>query len=105
REVAHRRVAGVDDLVGDLRPTRRAGDHVVLADRIALVAEAQLALALEDQEHLLLAAVAVERALHLAGRQDREVVAELAGADAAADRAAARGVRTVLLDVVERDLV
>jgi len=49
--------------------------------------------------------VAVERALHLAGRQDREVVAELAGADAAADRASARGVRTVLFDVVERDRI
>src|SRR5215470_18926285 len=70
RQVAHRRPSGVDDLVGDLRPTGRAGDHVVLADRIALATEAQLAFALEDQEHLLLAPVAVERALHLAGRQD-----------------------------------
>jgi len=47
REVAHRRLAGVDDLVGDLRPARRARDYVVLADRIALVAEAQLAFALD----------------------------------------------------------
>src|SRR5262249_48147018 len=77
REIAHGGLAGVDDLVGDLRPARGAGNHVVLADRIALVAEAQLAFALEDQEHLLVAMVVVERALHLAGRQDREVVAEL----------------------------
>src|SRR4029453_1660282 len=104
-QVAHRRLAGVDELGGDLRPARRARDHVVLADRIALVAEAQFAFALDDQEYLLFAMVAVERALHLAGRQDREVVAELAGADVAADPAPARGVRTVLLDVVESDLV
>ena len=65
----------------DLRAAGRAGDDVVLAQRVALVAEAQFALAFEDEEHLLLAAMIVKGALHLAGRQDRQVVAELLRAD------------------------
>ncbi len=105
REVAHRRRARVDDLVRHFGTTRRAGDHVVLPDRVARVAEAQLALALQDQEHLLLAVVAVERALGLAGGHDRQVVAELPGSDVIADLAATGSVEAVLLHVVERDLI
>lgn len=83
----------------------RAGDHVVPADRVAAVAEAWFALAFQDQEYLLLAMVAVERAVHLAGRQDSQVVAELARADVVADPATAGGVDAVVLDVVELDLI
>ena len=52
-----------------------------------MVAEAQLAFTLEDQEQLLLAVVAVERALHLAGRQDGQIEGELPGADLALNSA------------------
>src|SRR6185503_4280746 len=67
RQVTHRRLAGVDDLMRHLGTAGWACDHVVPADRVALVAEAQLALSLQDEEHLLLAMMAVERALRLAG--------------------------------------
>jgi hypothetical protein len=83
----------------------RACDHVVLADGIALVAEAQLAFALQNQEHLLLAMMAVEGALSLAGRHDGQVVAQLPGPDVVADLATAGRVEAVLLDVVECDLI
>ena len=53
----------------------------MLADGIARVTEAQLAFALDDEEHLLFAVVAVERTLKLARRQDRKVVAKLLGSD------------------------
>src|SRR5215475_5580984 len=89
REVSYRCLAGVDDLVSDLWSSRRACDHIVFADRISLVTEAQLALPLDDQKHLLFAVVAVERTLNLARRQHRKVVAELLGADMPADLAAA----------------
>mgnify|MGYP000178540834 CR=1 FL=1 len=46
------------------------------------LAEAQFTLTLEDEKHLLLLAVRVERALRHARRQLGEVVAQLAGADA-----------------------
>jgi hypothetical protein len=83
----------------------RAGAHVVLADRVASVAEPQLAFALEDEEHFLFAMVAMVPALDLAGRQDGQVVAELPSADVTADLAPARRVDLVLLDTVELDLV
>ena len=63
REVAHRGPAGVDDLVSDLRPAGRARDHVVLPDRIALVTEAKLPFALDDQEHLFFPVMVVKRTL------------------------------------------
>src|SRR5919106_5817772 len=90
REIPHRRLARVDDLVRNLRAAGRAGDHVVLADRVSLIAEAQLALALDDQEHLLFAVMTVKGTLHLARRQDRQIVAELVGADVIADLASLR---------------
>src|SRR5215470_9720127 len=43
--------AGVDELVRDLGPARRAGDEVPLAHREFLGAEAQHALAVENEEH------------------------------------------------------
>src|SRR5262245_40271094 len=89
REVTHPCLAGVDDLVSDLWPSRRACDHIVFADRISLVTEAQLAFPLDDRKHLLFAVVAVERTLNLAGRQHRKVVAELLGSDMPTDLAAA----------------
>jgi hypothetical protein len=79
RQVAPRRGAGVDDLVRDLGAALRAGDHVVAAQRVAPVAEAPLALAVQDQEHFRLAMVAVERALHLAGRQHGRASARRCG--------------------------
>jgi hypothetical protein len=58
---------GVDNLVSHLRAARRAGDNFVPADRKALLAEAELALTVQDKEHFLFAMVAVERALNLPG--------------------------------------
>ena len=84
--------------------TGRARDHVVLADRVALVTEAQFAFALQDEEHLFFAMVAMERALGLAGGQHRQVVAQLLGADVTADLATVRRVEAVFFYVVERDL-
>src|SRR5262245_25790286 len=83
----------------------RARNHVVLADRVALVAEPQLAFALDGEEHLFFAMMAMEGALNLAGRQDGEIVAEVLGSDVVADLATARRIAAVLLYVVERDLI
>jgi hypothetical protein len=49
------------------------GGQAMRADRIALVAEPELAVAVQDEEHFLSAVVAVEGALRLARRQDGEV--------------------------------
>ena len=89
----------------DFRSARRAGDDVVLAQGIAFVSEAQFTLAFEDEEHLLLAAMIVKRALHLAGRHECEVVAKLLRANVNADRGALRGITAVLLDIVEYGLI
>src|ERR671919_808541 len=105
REIPHRRLAGVDDLVGHVRAAGRARDHIVLADRIFFVAKAQLAFALDDQKHLLFTVMAVEGTLDLAGRQNREIVTKLLGSDVIADLAATRSVEAVFFDVVELDIV
>ncbi|MEZ5927047.1 MAG: hypothetical protein R3C55_00990 [Parvularculaceae bacterium] len=52
--MAHRRGARIDDLVRDFGPACGAGDDVVRAKGIALIAKAKLALAFEDEEQLLL---------------------------------------------------
>ena len=70
-----------------------------------MFAETEFAFTLQDEEPLLLAVVAMERALDLARRQDCEVLAKISGADVVAYRRAAGRVDTVFLDVVERDLV
>jgi hypothetical protein len=72
---------------------------------MARVAEAQLALAFEDQEHFLLGMMIVEWALRLARRQHGEVVAELARTDARRDLAAPGRVEAIVFDVVELDVV
>lgn len=78
-------------------------DHVVAPDPVAPLAEAQPALAFEDEEPLRLLAVRMERVLHLARRKLGQVVAELAGVDAGAEPRAPRSAVPVLVDVVERD--
>jgi hypothetical protein len=83
----------------------RARDHIVLSDGVALVTEPQFTLALEDQEHFLLAMVAMERALDLAGRHNRKVVAQLFRSDVIADLAATGSVETVLFYIVELDII
>src|SRR5262245_46202629 len=85
--------------------SRRTRNHVVLANRIAAVAEAQFTLTLEDEEHFLLPTVAMERTLRLSGRKHGQVVAELLGADVVADRGALGRIESILLDVVELDLI
>src|ERR1700682_2374358 len=60
----------VDDLVRRLRAADRAADHVASPDLSRLVAVAERSCALYDEEHLLFAAVAVERAGALARRDD-----------------------------------
>jgi hypothetical protein len=54
----------------DFRATGRARDHMVPSDRVALVTEPQFTFALEDQEHFLVAMMAMEGALDLAGRHN-----------------------------------
>lgn len=65
----------VDDLVRDVWPSRRARNHIVLSEWVPLVPEPKLTLAFEDEEHFLLAVVVVKRTLHLAWRENSEVVA------------------------------
>ena len=48
RQIAYGQRAGVDDLMGHLKAAGRARDHVVLADRVALIA-----LALQNDKHFL----------------------------------------------------
>src|SRR5579883_2152816 len=48
REIAQLGVRGIDELVRALGPARRADDHVAGAHGVALLAEAQRALARED---------------------------------------------------------
>src|ERR1700752_4454566 len=73
--------------MGDIPPARWAGDDVVLAQRVLLIAEAEQPLSFENEEHLLLHAMVVEGADLLAGRADGQVVAELLRADLLADHA------------------
>jgi len=47
-KVAHVRLAGVDDLVGNVGPAGGAGDDVVLADAIALAPESKFTFAFKD---------------------------------------------------------
>jgi hypothetical protein len=49
--------------------------------------------------------VAMERALNLPGRQDRQIVAELLGSDVIADLAPTGRVDAILFDVVKLDLI
>jgi len=70
-----------------------------------LLAEAQFAFAVEDQEHLFFLPVRVERALRLAGWQFRQVIAKLLRANTGAEKGASGGVEPVLLDVVERNVI
>src|ERR671931_371991 len=89
-EIPELRAAGVDDLVRRLRPAGRAGDDVAGADREGLGSDADLAPALDDEEHLLLHAVAVEWIRALPRRHRGQVVAELLRADLRRDHADAR---------------
>ena len=86
-EVSPRRV---EDLVRSLRPTRRARDDVTCADRVSSIAEAELALAFDDEEHLFVDAVAVERKRALAWRKNGQVVAEFRCAQLSAGEPDAR---------------
>src|SRR3984893_1375171 len=70
RKVGELGVGVVDDLVRGFRAADRAGDHVAGADLSCLLAVAERSCALYDEEHLLFAAVAVERARALARRND-----------------------------------
>jgi hypothetical protein len=86
REILQVVLTGVDDLMRDGAPARRAGGDVVLVQRVFLVAEAQQALPFQNEEHLLVHMMVVEGADLLAGRTDRQIVAELLRADPLGDQ-------------------
>src|SRR5215470_16746039 len=89
-QVAQLRFAGVDDLVRGLRPAGRTGDDVAGTDREGLGSDAHFTGALDDVEHFLVDAMAVEGIGALSGRHRGQVVAELLRADARGDHADAR---------------
>src|SRR3989440_6031948 len=70
RKVGELGVGVVDDLVCRFRAADRAANHVAGPDLSCLLAVAERSCALYDEEHLLFAAVAVERARALAWRND-----------------------------------
>src|SRR5688500_10807184 len=92
REVAQIGVGVVDDLVRGLGPADRAADDVAGADPARLGAVAQHPAARDDEEHLFLRAMAVERTGALARRHDVVRAAELARAEERPDARAARSV-------------
>src|SRR4029079_3015339 len=77
RQVAKVGVGIVDDLVRGFGAADRAADDVAGADLSRLLAVAQRARTLDDEEHFLLAAMAVERAGTLSRRHDVVRVAEI----------------------------
>src|SRR6187551_1385060 len=89
-QIAQLVLAGVDELVRCLGTAGRAGDEISLPDRVALLAHAQFAAALQDEEHLFVGMMIVEREGALAWRHGGDVVAQHPRADARAHRAAAR---------------
>ena len=90
REVLQFGRAGVDDLVRRFRSARRTGDHIAAAHRERFRADAHAPTALENEEHLFVDAMVVERECALARRHGRDVVAELAGAETPSDLPRAR---------------
>src|SRR5262249_36224707 len=77
----------------------RRADEVAFLDREAVVADAHFALSFEDEEELLVHAMAMEREGALAGRKHSDVRADLLGAEARADEAE-RHAAVALLRVV-----
>src|SRR6187551_335164 len=90
RQVAQLVLAGVDELVRCLGTAGRTGDEIPLPDRVALLAHAQFAAALQDEEHLFIGVMIVERKGALAWRHGGNVVAQRARTNTGADRTAAR---------------
>src|SRR5437660_10418673 len=82
-----------------------ARNYVVLPNRVAFVAKAQLPFAVQNEEHLFFATMGMEGALGFAGRKNCQVVAQVLGSDVIAYLAAARGVEAVFFDIVKLDLV
>src|SRR5208283_2573646 len=78
-------VGVVDDLVRRFGAAGRAADDVAGADFSALVSVAECAGASHDEEHLLFAAVAVERARALPRRNDIIGIAQVLRADERTD--------------------
>src|SRR6202158_4385330 len=98
RDVAELGIRVVDDLVRRIGAAHRTADEVAGADFSCLVSIAKRAAALHDEEHLLLGAVAVERARALAGRDDIVGIPQVLCAEQRAD---AHGVALVLLTLRE----
>src|SRR5204863_10156813 len=105
RNVAELRVGIVDDLVRGLGAAGRAADEVAGAHLAGLVAVAQEARALHDEEHLFLAAMAVERAGALAGRNHVVGIAEVLRAQQRADAHRVAAELVALLEMLELELV
>src|ERR1700716_189830 len=70
RKISKLGVRVIDDLVRRFRAADRTADDVASANAACLGAVSEGARAFHDEEHLLFAAVAVERAGSLAGRND-----------------------------------
>src|SRR4029079_8424850 len=86
-KVLQLRLPRIDDLVRGLRTAGGTGNDVAAADRIALSADPHLTRPFEDEEHLLLHAMAVERKRAFSRRHRGHVVAELLRADLRRDLA------------------
>jgi len=91
--------------VRGLRASGRAADDVARADPARFVAVAQRALALHDEEHLLLGAMTVERARALAGRDDVVRIAEVLGSKQRPDAHGTAFEAFALGEVLELQLV
>src|SRR5881394_2702638 len=77
RQVTEIRVRIVDDLVGSLRTADGTADDIAGANLARLVAVTQRPGALDDEEHLFFAAMAVERTGALPGRNNIVRVTEV----------------------------
>src|SRR6266849_3293604 len=94
---------GIDDLVRDVGTATRSADEVAFAQRIFRGPETQLPFAFENEEHLLVGVVIVERESALAGRNRGDVVSKLQRAERRADRRDP-GLELVTVAQVSREL-
>src|SRR2546428_1799735 len=104
-EEAQLRIGVVDDLMRGVRPADRAADEVARADLARLLAIAQRTGARDDEEHLLLGAMAVERAAALSRRQDIVGIAQITRAERWTDACRIPFELVALRAVLELELV
>src|SRR4051812_10880463 len=105
RKVSEVRVRIVDDLMRRIGTADRAADDVAGAELARLASVAQRARAADDEKHLFLRTVAVERTGTLSRRHDVVRVAEIACAHERPDAHAARSEFVSLGEIFELQLV